>query len=317
MKLIATRFCAVLLALGLGACSGQASQGVTPPGGAGTLKPMDTYGGTGMMSLAMMDSSPVLNGKTVAHFYIGVDEVDVVANGTAYPLVQFGTPYVMDLLQYQNGNSLSMGQASIPAQSYTQERFVLDVASTQIAFADGTSMPIAFKTTNSQSSAHAANQTNTTNDPTIAGAVDVTVNNPFTYGSGTPASLAADFNVLESLSASANTVYVRPSMFVANGAGQINGTVLNQSGTPVQNATVVALGSSGVVANTGATDANGNFNLHALQPGTYQLTIYNSYVNASGQTITASGQSSTATSVNGPTITVTAGGSISSGTLND
>lgn len=106
-------------------------------------------------------------------------------------------------------------------------------------------------------------------------------------------------------------------MFVANGAGQVSGTVANQSGVPVQNAVVAAIGANGAVGNTSATDANGNFNLHALAAGTYQLVIYNSYENAAGQTMSATGQSSTAASLNGPTISITAGGSLSAGTLND
>jgi hypothetical protein len=321
MKFNAMRACAMLLALGLAACSGQAGQSVTPAANPGTLKPMDTYGGTnllsGLLKLSLLDASPVLNGKTVAHLFIGVDEIDALANGTTYPIAQFGSPYVLDLLQYQNGNSLPMGQVSVPAQTYSQVRLVLNVASTQIAFADGSTMPVSFKTTSSQSSAHAANQTNTTTDATIAGAVDVTINTPFTVASGSTSSLAADFNVLESLTANANTVFIRPSMMVANGAGQINGSVVNQSGAPVQNAIVAAVGAGGAVANTDATDANGNFNLHAIQSGTYQLVIYNTYVNAAGQSISASGQSSTAASINGPTVTVTAGSSTSTGTLND
>jgi hypothetical protein len=305
-----------VLALGVAGCSGQAGQGITPAGNPGTIKPMDTYGGTNL-TMSMYDASPVLSGKTVAHLFIGVDEIDAIANGTTYPIAQFGSPYVFDLLQYQNGNSLAIAQTSVPLQTYSQVRFVLNVASTQIAFADGSTMPVSFKTTSSQSSAHAANQTNTTTDATIAGAVDVTINTPFTVASGSTSSLAADFNVLESLTANANTVFIRPSMFLANGAGKVNGSVMNQNGGPVQNAVVAAIDASGNVANTSATDANGNFNLHAVQSGTYHLVIYNTYENAAGQSISASGQSSTAASVNGPTITVNAGGSTSTGTLND
>jgi Carboxypeptidase regulatory-like domain/Domain of unknown function (DUF4382) len=327
MKFIATRMSALIMALTLAACAGHAGSSITPDASGrtgGPIKPMDTYGGTtgisllGLVKISLLDSSPSLNGKTVAHFYIGVDEIDAMASSTAYPLVKFGSPYVLDLLQYQNGASLPMAQISIPAQTYNATRMVLDTASAQVVFSDGSSLPVSFKATSSQSSAHAAAGTNTTTDPNIAGAVDVTVNAPFSVDSGSSASLAADFNALESLTINNNNVFVRPSLFVANGApGMITGTIVNSSGSPVQNAVVVATGSSGQVANTSATDANGNFNLHALQAGTYQLTIYNSYTTAAGQPETANGQTSAATSVSGPTVTVTAGGSASTGSLND
>ncbi|HKU68075.1 MAG TPA: DUF4382 domain-containing protein [Candidatus Baltobacteraceae bacterium] len=280
--------------------------------------PMETYGGTNAVTTTLADSSPVLNGKTVVHCYIGVDEIDAVAGGVNYAIARFGSPYVLDLLQYQNGSELPMGQAVLPAQSYSQYRLVLNAASTQIVFSDGTSLPVSFKTNSgSQSSANAANQTNATNDPTIPGAIDVTVNAPFTVDASAGASVAADFNVLESLTVNNNNVFVRPSMFVANHEGQLRGQVLNTGGSAVQNAVVVATASSGVVSNSAATDANGNFNLHALPAGTYQLTIFNAYTTAAGQNVSASGQSATAASVNGPTITVTAGGSVSIGILND
>lgn len=299
-------------------------QNATLPSSASHVKPQDTYGGTGLLGavgglldLSLFDSSPALNGKTLAHFYIGVDEVDAIANGTSYPVVQFGSPYMVDLLQYQNGNALSMAQTQMPAQTYSQVRLILNVASTQITFSDGSSLPVSFKTTSSQSSAHAATQTTTSTDPTIAGAVDVTINSPFTVGSGATDLLAADFNVLESLTANSSTIFIRPSMFAADHAGHVTGTVVNANGLPVANAVVIASSSSGTVANTASTDSNGNFDLHAVQAGTYQLTIYNSYTTAAGQNMSASGQSSTAASVNGPTITVTDGGTQSIGTIND
>jgi hypothetical protein len=311
------------VALGLAACSGQSGQGVTPAAqGAGTLKPLDTFGGTtlhGKANYSMCDSSPSLDGKSVAHFYIGVDSVNGLVNGIAQPLLSFTSPYVIDLLQYQNGASLAMGEVTVPALNYGQFQLVLNEASTQIVFSDGSTMPVSWKLGHaSASSAHAADGTTATNDPNLAGAVDVTVNTPFTIAADAITGLTADFNVLESLKLHHNRIEIRPSLFVTTGAsGQITGTIDNKQGAPVANAVVVATGSHGEVANTSATDANGNFNLHALGAGTYHLKIYNSYTTAAGQNEAASGQSSNSSWVDGPTVTVTAGGSVSTGTLND
>jgi outer membrane autotransporter protein len=72
------------------------------------------------------------------------------------------------------------------------------------------------------------------------------------------------------------------------------------------------------VANTVNTDASGNFNLHTINAGSYQLVIYNNYTTASGQNIVASGaDASQGASFQGPSVTVTAGGTTQVGTLND
>ncbi len=298
----------------------QGSQNATLPNSGTHVRPMDTYAGPmGYALVSLLDASPMLNGKTVTHFVVGIREVDAVANGQIVPLISFASPYPVDLLQYQNGNSLSLGQVSLPAQSYTQVRLVLDQPSTQVSFSDGSTLPGVFKTnSSSMSSSGAGNSTSASNDATIANAVDVTFNAPFSVASGGTLALSADFNVLESIAKiSSSSITVRPVAFGGNAAGQITGTIVNQSGAPVQNAVVAAIASDGSVGNTGGTDQNGAFNLHALKGGTYQLVIYNAYTNAAGQSITASGQSNSSTSFTGPTVTVTPGSKISAGTIGD
>lgn len=311
---------AFLLAFGVAGCSG--SQNATLPGGGSQYdKPMDVLGGPALyINLSLFDAAPVLNGKTVTHFTVGIREVDAIANGQAVPLVSFSSPYMVDLLQYQNGNALSMGQQiAVPAQIYSQLRVVLDQSSTQVAFSDGTTLPGVFKTNSaSTSSSGAGSGTSVTPDAAIANSIDVTMNAPFSGGSTGTVSLAADFNVLESIAkVNSNYVTVRPAIFGGNASGQISGTLLNQSGTPVQNAVVAAVGSDGTVGNTAGTDQNGNFNLHALKADTYHLVIYNAYTNAAGQSITASGQSNAAASFNGPSITVSSGAKVAAGTIGD
>lgn len=291
-----------------------------PNSGMHSERPLDVYGGpSGYTILSLLDAPPVLNGKTVTHFTIGVREVDAVASGQIVPIVSFSAPYAVDLLQFQNGNSLQMAYVPLPAQSYAQIRLVVDQPSSQIAFSDGSVMPLTFKTNSgSSSSAGAGASTSTTADASIPNAVDVTVNAPFDLVSGGTASVQADFNVMESLaSINSNSVSVRPSLFAGSGAGQITGTVLNQSGMPVKNAVVAAVAPDGSVGNTAATDQIGAFNLHALKANTYRLVIYNAYTNAAGQNISALGQSNAAASFTGPAVTLTAGSKVSAGTITD
>lgn len=284
-------------------------------------RPQDTYGGPtgllfGTVSMLLGDSTPVLNGKQLAHFYIGVREIDAIANGQITVLGSATTPYQMDLLQYQNGSTNWMAQTSVAAQTYTQMRLVVDTASTQAVFTDGTTLPVKFQSSQSSSSAGLGASTSTSNDPAYWGAVDVTVNIPYAVQSS-GASVVGDFNLMESLSSNSNTIFVRPTVALASGAGQITGTVLNQNGNAVQNATVVAIGSDGAAVNSSATDQNGAFNLHTLGADTYRLVVFNWYTNAAGQKISASGQSSAAGYVNGPSLSLTAGSTVSAGTIGD
>lgn len=282
---------------------------------------MDTYGGPtgflfGTLHMLLGDSAPVLGGKPLAHFYVGVREIDAISNGQTTVLGTAATPYQMDLLQYQNGSTNWMTDTSVPAQNYQQLRFVFDGPSTQAVFADGSTMPVKLQSSNSSSTVSAGASTTTSNDPNYTNAVDVTVNIPYSVQSN-GSSVVADFNLMESLSSNGNTIFVHPTVAMAGSNGQITGTVVNASGTPVQNATIVAVGSNGSAANTTTTDQNGNFNVHTLGADTYQLVVYNAYTNAAGQKIFAVGQTSASASVNGPSITLSANGNVSAGSIGD
>lgn len=282
---------------------------------------MDTLGGIGnaRMTVAMGDAAPIIAGKTLAHFVIGVREVDAVSGGQIVPLIQLPQPYTFDLLSYQNGAALSLGGSSVPAQQYDHLRVVIDTNTAKAIFADGTSMPVSFLTNQvATGTSGAGAATSTTADP-AGGAVDVSIPLATQLASGGSASLQLDFNALESLAIAGNVMNVRPAVFgvSAYSAGAVSGSVVNQSGAPVQNAVVAAIAANGSVANTAATDANGNYNIHALNAGTYALVIYNAYTNAAGESINATGQSSTASTVSGPTVTVTAGTTSLAGNVAD
>ena len=321
-----------VLAFGVAGCSTQGAHSVPPStvrtpsttgpalqAPAASRRPMDTLGGPAMFLLntALGDAAPTLNGKVLAHFVIGVREIDAIGNGQTFVLGSASTPAQMDLLQYQNGSTNWMTQTSVPAQTYSQLRYVIDLGSTQAVFADGTTMPVKFSGGYSKSSYGVGNDTTTTADATFANAIDVTVNAPFTVQSTAAAAIASDFNLGESLTVNGSTIIVRPTLSAANSPGQINGTITNAWGSPVQNATVVAVGSNGKAVNSATTDASGTFNVHALPADTYQLVIYNAYTNAAGYKIYASGQSSNAQGFYGPTVSVTAGSSASTGTIGD
>lgn len=319
----------LVLAFGVAGCSTQGMHGVPtsaehtasstgPALQAPVLRhTMDVAGGpVGLrLNTSLGDAAPVLNGKTLAHFYIGVREIDAISNGQTVVLGSATTPVQMDLLQYQNGSTNWMTQTSVPAQTYSQLRYVLDMPSTQAIFADGTSLPIKFANWNTRSSYGVGGSTSTTVDSTYANAIDVTISAPI--GTDGAAAIAADFNLNESLVLSGGGLIVRPTLSAADTPAQITGNVLNSNGSPVQNATVVAVGSNGSAVNSATTDASGSFNLHALPADTYQLVIYNAYTNAAGSRLYSSGATSGSAGFYGPTVQAGAGATVNAGTIND
>jgi hypothetical protein len=278
---------------------------------------MDILGGvTGSVLTLLGDAAPVLNGKPLAHFYIGVREIDAIVNGQSVMLGSSSTPAQMDLLAYQNGSANWMTQTNIPSQTYSQLRYVLDMNSTQAIFTDGSTLSIAFSTNNTKSVSGMGASTTTVVDQTYPNAIDVTVNAPFTVGSNA-ASVMADFNLTESLNQTGNTIVVRPTLSAASASSQISGSVINAYGQPVPGVTVVAVGSNGAAVNSAATDANGGFDIDALGADTYRLAVYNTYTNAAGYKTYASGQTKSGQSFWGPSVSVTAGSNASAGSIGD
>lgn len=292
----------------------------TSSGAVGGLHKLDVFGGTGpSMMFAMGDAPPWFSGRTLSHFYIGVREIDAIANGQATPVVSLASPYVFDLLAYQDGGMASLGQGAIAPGLYSQLRFIVDTSSAQAIFSDGSSLPVTFMTNNGNSANRPGASTITTADANIPNAVDITINAPFAVTAG-QISYGVDFNALESMAVvNNNTMKVRPSLIGAstNSSGKVTGTVVNQSGAAVQNVVVAAVAADGTIVNTALTGPFGRFNIHGLNAGAYQIVLYNSYVTAGGQQYSASGQSSTSSSLNGPLVTILGGAATDAGTLTD
>ncbi len=100
---------------------------------------------------------------------------------------------------------------------------------------------------------------------------------------------ASKITLMQSLRFANAGTDVQPSVTAANAAAQVTGTIKNRAGKPVANASVLANDLTGHVINATATAADGTFTLHALTPGAYTIAVKNSYVTASGETITATG----------------------------
>ncbi len=318
---------AVLMLLAFSsACAGGGSNSVNPSTQSPTqamdhkAKPQDTLGGVGgsvggALTILLGDAPPQIGNLVASQINLGIDSVAVVSNGTVTTLASYSKPYVVNVMQNQ-GDPSPIGIGQYYSGPYDHIVFRFDVASSNVV-AGGTNYPITFLTNAARSSAGAGTTTVTTAQN---GAVTVTVAGNFMENGNPAQAIQADFNALESLAMSANgTIVSRPALFAIpyDQAGQVAGTVTSSQGTPVAGATVVALDANGNVGNTGSTDANGNFQLHTLAAGTWQLVVYNTYQTVSGQTLTATGNGSPSPTVQGPTVTVTAGQTAAAGTIAD
>ncbi|HET9030330.1 MAG TPA: carboxypeptidase-like regulatory domain-containing protein [Candidatus Aquilonibacter sp.] len=266
-------------------------------------KPQDVLGGIGgLLNVMLGDAPPKIGSLVPSEIDLGVTSVGVVSDGTVHTLATYSQPYMVNVLAAQTDPS-SIGIGQYFSGSYQAVQFTFDAQSSHIV-ANGANYPITFLASSALSSAGAGS---TTSVSIANGSVTVTVNGNFMIGSDPAASIEADFNALESLAQTPDgSIVSRPTLFAVpyTEAGAITGTVTNSSGSPVTNATVAVIDADGHVANTGNTDSTGSYSIHTLWAGNYHLVVYNVYTTATGQTLTAQGNSSSAQSVDGPSITV-------------
>ncbi|HEX8806805.1 MAG TPA: carboxypeptidase regulatory-like domain-containing protein, partial [Candidatus Aquilonibacter sp.] len=286
----------------------------------------DTLGGGGFshgllgftLAILLGDAQPVLGNLNVAQVNLGIDSINVVYQGQVTNIATYSAPYVTNIMA-NGGDPSSMGIGQSYSGNYDHIQFVVDTASSNVVDASGNAYPIQFLVGQaSQSTAGAGQRSVTTGNSTT---VTMTVGGNFMIGGSPAAAVFADFNAFESLNQnSSGQIVAQPTLYAvgAANAAEIQGQVLNANGQPVCNAVIVALNANNRVANTTNTDVNGNFDLHAINAGSYQLVIYNNYTTASGQTITAQGaDASTGASFQGPSVTAPAGEITQVGTLND
>lgn len=323
MKRSLLNACAITMAVGLTACGMHANPAAqTPQSDSRRIQPMDVLGGvTGYkLNVTLGDAAPNFGSHRLQRLNLGIKEIDAIEDGQTTVLATFDEPHIVDVLAHQDDNGEPLSNANVSRSDYQQLRLVVDLASSSAKFTGGPAQSIDFLVNvASQSSVGAGVTTVTTTDG--PGAVDLVVSQPFSIASGNHQSVRVDFNAYESMALdSAGDFIARPTLFVApiDDMGSVSGDVLDASGYPVSNATVVAVASDGSIGNTDWTDDKGRFRVGTLRAGTYQLFIYNGYTTASGRTVNASGQSFGSPNViEGPTITITGGKTTSAGNLAD
>ncbi|HTW83204.1 MAG TPA: DUF4382 domain-containing protein [Candidatus Sulfotelmatobacter sp.] len=230
-----------------------------------------------------------------AQVNVAIEGVDVVSDGTEYPLVSYASAQIVNLLQLQQVADAIQGQ--LPAGSYDSLELLVDPSQSTLVN-NGTTYPMVFRsgrskwgTTSSRRRSHSQSTLRGTQDVVGGGGGFMALVAPvsFSASSGGSVSLAVDFNVLESVTVANGVAIVTANLAAADQPSAVNGVVQNQAGQPVVNATIIATDSNGNVDNTTTTASDGSFTLHALNSGAYTISVVNSYTSASGNTVTASG----------------------------
>lgn len=308
--MIVRRIVALVALAALSACSGGGS-GSTPAARSSTL------------SVAMVDAPFAMSGDTVTAVNLGIDKVEAVGTGGPVVIKDYGSsPNVVNVLAYTSASApLQFPSATIAAGSYQQIRFVLDSATTTIAYTDAAGVSHTAPLTVPSGTVGGYGNASSTDAGDGAGTSGFKVNVGLDAAAGQTYSYILDFNAAQSIVMNGNGNFILKPVVVATAvanSGAISGTVTNNAGMPVSGAEVDAQ-QNGTTINSSVTAADGTFTINALAAGTYTLVVKNSGTSVAGATITATGFDATVgATLNVPgTVTVTAGGTASAGTIKD
>lgn len=260
-----------------------------------------SYGGTPLL----ITDAPEFSAGDQVNF--ALSEVDALADGVAYPVIQYSSPVVVNVLSLRS-TALLLGNAIFPAMVFDGIRFVI-VPSQSGVVVNSVSYPATF----------GAFDPATKNFNPSPSASTVNVDVPMSYDETQGAvPLLVDFNVMESVALSGASALIGPAAKPTNWNNNavIVGTILNAAGSPVRGATLNAVATDGSLSATSVSNRYGQFELHAIPGGSYSVSVANSHVSRSGAAISASAADPGVTPA--PlSVSVPAGYRINLGTISD
>ena len=308
--MIDRRICAALALVALSACSG--GGGSTPSAGSSTL------------SVAMVDAPFAMSGDTVTGVYLGIDKVEAVGTSGTTVIKDFGsTPDVVNILSYTTAASpLQFPAAAIAAGTYPQIRFVLDSATTTIAYKDSTGAAHTAPLTVPSGTTGGFGNASSTDAGDGPGTSGFKVNVGLNAVAGATYGYILDFNAAQSIVTTGGGNFILKPVIVATAvqtSGSISGTVMNQAKTLAVGGAEVDAVQNSVTINSGLTATDGTFTINALPAGSYSLVVKNSGTTLAGQTLTVTNYDTSvgATLAVPGTVTVTVGNTVSAGTIAD
>jgi hypothetical protein len=213
-----------------------------------------------------------------AQINLAIVGVEAMASGTAYDLVTYDTPVLVNTLDFQR-QALVLGSNTLPAISFDGVRVLIDPTQSSVV-SNGQTYPMTFGTFDPNSHAFVPSSA-------AIGSFDVAM--PFD-GSAGNVHLLMDFDAIDSVALVNGVAQVGPALIGTNGSQSavIGGSIVNNAGAPVSNATVQAINPDGSVAATTVSANDGSFELHAIRSGSYQVMISNTYMPRNGHVVTSS-----------------------------
>ncbi|GAC1536832.1 MAG: hypothetical protein NVS3B10_29080 [Polyangiales bacterium] len=274
-----------------------------------------------MLSIAMVDAPFAMSGATVTAVNLGIDKVEVVGAGAPTVVATYATPDVVNILSYTSAKAaLSFPAATIPAGSYHQVRFVLDSATTTIAYTDSKGVAHTAPLTVPSGTTGGFGNASSTDAGDGSGTSGFKVNVALDAVANATYGFILDFNAAQSIVAAGPNFILKPVVVASAVAtsGALAGTVTSSAGASVVGAEVDAR-QNGVTINSGLTGTDGTFAINALPIGTYSLVVLNSGTTSSGATFAATGFDATVgVSLAVPTsATVAAGATTNVGAIKD
>jgi hypothetical protein len=218
-----------------------------------------------------------------AQINLAIVGVEAMASGKAYDLVTYDIPVVINTLDFQR-QSLILGSNTLPGITYDGVRLMIDPTQSTVV-SNGQTYPMAFGTFDPSTHAFA---------PGAPGVANFDIAMPFD-GSAGNVHLLMDFNAVDSIVLANGVAQVGPALIGTNAAHSavIAGSIVNNAGAPVSNATIQAINADGSVVATTVSAADGTFELHAIHSGSYRVIISNNYLPRNGHAIVSSNAGTT------------------------
>lgn len=234
--------------------------------------------GYGTVSLNLADA-PIVDDANVSGVYITIERIEYHTSGGGWQTMKDFNASVnpINLLDWQEGKSISLGDFRLPAGKYTQMRFVLDAATEDKMPKSNTGCFITINDVNHTLYVPSGTQTGYK----AIGNYNVPVNGDV--------NMTADFDVRKSVTVSGDGTYykLKPTirLVVTNQAGEIKGTLSNMDVNStyvayayeyVDGSTTWSSADAGTFADavtSSAVHADGSYTLVFLAAGTYDVVF--------------------------------------------
>ena len=175
--------------------------------------------GTGTGTLALYLSDAPIDAENVTGVYITISEIQYHVDDQWIKCDEFEGPQTYNLLELTNGNSILLGELTLPGGHYNQIRFMLDISEMEqnpatlgcyIEFADNSTLPL-FVPSGNTTGYKAVGQFTVPNNGTVQ--------------------VTADFDVRKAVHLASSHYILHPTirLVVNNEAGRISGSIANNS----------------------------------------------------------------------------------------